>query len=106
SRGAHVEFPVDAARPGGEPVISVFTTRPDTLFGATYMVLAPEHTLVESIVPSRWPEGTKPAWTGGYATPTEAVTAYRAQAAAETEAERTAEARVKTGVFTGAYAIN
>jgi leucyl-tRNA synthetase len=106
SRGAHVEFPVDAARPGGEPVISVFTTRPDTLFGATYMVLAPEHTLVDSIIPSDWPEGTKPAWTGGYATPTEAVTAYRAQAAAETEAERTAEARVKTGVFTGAYAIN
>jgi leucyl-tRNA synthetase len=102
SRGAHVEFPMDAA----EPVISVFTTRPDTLFGATYMVLAPEHTLVDAIVPAQWPEGTRPAWTGGHATAAEAVAAYRAQAAAKTEAERTAEARVKTGVFTGAYAIN
>jgi leucyl-tRNA synthetase len=101
SRGAHVDFPMD-----GDDVISVFTTRPDTLFGATYMVLAPEHALVERIVPVRWPEGTKPAWTGGHATPTEAVTAYRAAAAAKTDEERTAEGKVKTGVFTGAYATN
>src|SRR3954449_7106906 len=53
SQGAHVDFPVE-----GDAVISVFTTRPDTLFGATYMVLAPEHALVERIVPMRWPEGT------------------------------------------------
>jgi leucyl-tRNA synthetase len=102
SRGAHVEFPMAAS----EQVISVFTTRPDTLFGATYMVLAPEHTLVDRCVPSQWPEGTKPAWTGGHATPAEAVAAYRQQAAAKTEEERTADARVKTGVFTGAFAIN
>jgi leucyl-tRNA synthetase len=101
SRGAHVDFPMD-----GDDVISVFTTRPDTLFGATYMVLAPEHALVERIVPVRWPEGTKPAWTGGHATPAEAVTAYRAAAAAKTDEERTAEGKVKTGVFTGAYATN
>jgi leucyl-tRNA synthetase len=106
SRGAHVDFPVDGFRPDGEPVVSVFTTRPDTLFGATYMVLAPEHTLVDVIVPSEWPEGTKPAWTGGHANPADAVAAYRTQTTAKTEAERTAEARVKTGVFTGAYAIN
>ena len=106
SRGAHVDFPVDAVRPAGDPVISVFTTRPDTLFGATYMVLAPEHTLVGHIVPEAWPQGTKPAWTGGYPTPAEAVTAYRAQAAAKTEQERTADGKVKTGVFTGAYATN
>ncbi|HEU4349243.1 MAG TPA: leucine--tRNA ligase [Actinoplanes sp.] len=106
SRGAEVHFPVDAFRPGGEPVISVFTTRPDTLFGATYMVLAPEHTLVEHTVPDRWPDGTKPSWTGGHATPAEAVATYRAQAAAKTDQERTAETRTKTGVFTGAYATN
>ncbi|MEV4637254.1 leucine--tRNA ligase [Actinoplanes sp. NPDC049548] len=101
SRGAHVDFPMD-----GDDIISVFTTRPDTLFGATYMVLAPEHALVEAIVPAAWPEGTKDAWTGGHATPSDAVAAYRAAAAAKTEEERTADAKVKTGVFTGAYATN
>ena len=100
SRGAHVDFPIGAG------VISVFTTRPDTLFGATYMVLAPEHALVDTIVPAAWPDGTKPVWTGGHATPAEAVAAYRTQAAAKTEQERTAEGKVKTGVFTGAYATN
>jgi leucyl-tRNA synthetase len=101
SRGANVDFPVD-----DDDVISVFTTRPDTLFGATYMVLAPEHSLVERITPAAWPEGTKPAWAGGYATPGEAVDAYRAAAAAKTDEERTAEGKVKTGVFTGAFATN
>ncbi|MGA5300715.1 leucine--tRNA ligase [Nucisporomicrobium flavum] len=101
SRGAHVDFPTD-----GDDVISVFTTRPDTLFGATYMVLAPEHTLVDAIVPAAWPEGTKDAWTGGHSGPEAAVAAYRAQAAAKTEEERTADAKVKTGVFTGAFATN
>jgi leucyl-tRNA synthetase len=100
SRGAHVDFPID----GGH--IRVFTTRPDTLFGATYMVLAPEHELVESVVPAAWPEGTKDAWTGGHATPAEAVAAYRAAAAAKTEEERTADGKVKTGVFIGAFAEN
>jgi leucyl-tRNA synthetase len=101
SRGAHVDFPMD-----GDDTISVFTTRPDTLFGATYMVMAPEHGLVDSIVPAAWPEGTKDAWTGGHGTPEAAVAAYRAEAAAKTEEERTADAKVKTGVFTGAYATN
>ncbi|MER6769016.1 leucine--tRNA ligase [Streptomyces bacillaris] len=101
SEGARVEFPVDGA--GG---ITVFTTRQDTLFGATYMVLAPEHDMVERIIPAAWPEGTHPVWTGGYATPAEAVTAYRKQAAAKSDVERQAEAKDKTGVFTGAYATN
>jgi len=70
------------------------------------MVLAPEHALVDTVVPAAWPEGTKDAWTGGHATPAAAVAAYRAQAAAKTEQERTADAKVKTGVFTGAYATN
>jgi leucyl-tRNA synthetase len=101
SRGAHVDFPMD-----GDDTISVFTTRPDTLYGATYMVLAPEHALVDTIVPAAWPAGTKPAWTGGYDTPEAAVAAYRAQTAAKTDDERTADAKVKTGVFTGGYATN
>ncbi|MDJ1640824.1 leucine--tRNA ligase [Streptomyces pakalii] len=101
SEGARVEFPVDTA--GG---ITVFTTRQDTLFGATYMVLAPEHDMVERIIPAAWPEGTHPVWTGGHASPAEAVTAYRKQAAAKSDVERQAEAKDKTGVFTGAYATN
>ncbi len=117
SEGARVRFPI--ADPGSDAgaavgtgaersVIEVFTTRPDTLFGATYMVLAPEHPLVDRIVPASWPEGTRDAWRGeqGTATPVEAVAAYKAQAAAKTEVERQSEGRQKTGVFTGAYAVN
>jgi leucyl-tRNA synthetase len=100
SEGARVRFPIDGS------FIEVFTTRPDTLFGATYMVLAPEHPLVEQIVPAQWPEGTKDAWTGGAPTPAEAVAAYKAQAAAKSEVERQTEGRQKTGVFTGAHATN
>ena len=101
SEGARVDFPVD-----GAGSITVFTTRQDTLFGATYMVLAPEHELVEQITPTAWPDGTHAVWTGGHATPAEAVTAYRKQAAAKSDVERQAEAKDKTGVFTGAYATN
>ncbi|TVL91870.1 leucine--tRNA ligase [Streptomyces sp. SAJ15] len=103
SEGARVDFAVD-----GHPdaKVTVFTTRQDTLFGATYMVLAPEHELVEEIVPAAWPESTHEVWTGGHATPGEAVAAYRKQAMAKSDVERQAEAKDKTGVFTGAYAIN
>ncbi|MFB8033201.1 leucine--tRNA ligase [Streptomyces sp. NPDC056004] len=101
SEGARVDFPVD-----GDGSITVFTTRQDTLFGATYMVLAPEHELVEQITPAAWPEGTHAVWTGGYASPAEAVAAYRKLAAAKSDVERQAEAKDKTGVFTGAYATN
>ncbi|CAL9442323.1 leucine--tRNA ligase [Streptomyces sp. enrichment culture] len=100
SEGARVDFPIDGER------ITVFTTRPDTLFGASYMVLAPEHPLVEKFTPAAWPEGTHDVWTGGHATPAEAVSAYRAQAAAKSDVERQAEAKDKTGVFIGAYATN
>ncbi|MGW0733858.1 leucine--tRNA ligase [Streptomyces sp. NPDC002851] len=103
SEGARVDFKVTT---NGEDAITVFTTRQDTLFGATYMVLAPEHPLVEKITPAAWPEGTHDVWTGGHATPTDAVAAYRKQAAAKSDVERQAEAKDKTGVFTGAYAIN
>ena len=71
--------------------IPVFTTRPDTVFGATYVVLAPEHPLVEQITTAR---------------AAAAVTAYVERHADETEIERTNAEREKTGVFTGAYAIN
>ncbi|MFJ3834295.1 leucine--tRNA ligase [Streptomyces sp. NPDC090054] len=101
SEGARVDFAV-----GDAGAITVFTTRPDTLFGATYMVLAPEHELVTAVVPAAWPEGTHPVWTGGHATPTDAVDAYRKQAASKSDVERQAEAKDKTGVFTGAYATN
>ena len=71
--------------------LRVFTTRPDTLFGATYMVLAPEHALVERLTHSEQRA---------------AVEAYREQAARKSELERTELQKEKTGVFTGAYAIN
>jgi leucyl-tRNA synthetase len=100
SRGAHIDFPYD----GGS--LRVFTTRPDTVFGATYMVLAPEHAAVDTVVPAAWPEGTKPAWTGGHATPAEAVAEYRRLAAGKSDVERQADAKEKTGVFIGAYATN
>ncbi|WP_369379048.1 leucine--tRNA ligase [Streptomyces sp. cg36] len=100
SEGARVDFAV------GDDAITVFTTRQDTLFGATYMVLAPEHELVDTIVPAAWPEGTHEVWTGGHATPAEAVAKYRAFAASKSDVERQADAKEKTGVFTGAYAVN
>jgi leucyl-tRNA synthetase len=105
SEGAQVTFP--ARTPGGEARgIEVFTTRPDTLFGATYMVLAPDHPLVGELTPPQWPEGTPASWTGAAATPAEAVAAYQRAAAAKSEFERQSETRAKTGVFVGAYATN
>jgi leucyl-tRNA synthetase len=106
STGATIRFPVEE-HAGVE--IEVFTTRPDTLFGATYMVLAPEHPLVDVIVPSEWPTDTPTAWRGTFGLdvlPGEAVRRYREFAASKTELERQAEGREKTGCFIGAYAHN
>lgn len=108
STGAEVDFdviPVGSAsstevanpaqsfetEPGDGDIITVFTTRPDTLYGATYMVLAPEHPLVEKI--------TTPAQK-------EAVEQYRKTVAAKSDRDRMADTKEKSGVFTGAYAIN
>ncbi|MBB3049675.1 leucyl-tRNA synthetase [Prauserella isguenensis] len=99
SRGANVRFPV------GDEAIEVFTTRPDTLFGSTYMVLAPEHPLVDKLTADAWPEGAKDAWTGGAATPAEAVEAYRKETSRKSDLDRQ-ETREKTGVFTGSFATN
>ncbi|MGH9184124.1 MAG: leucine--tRNA ligase [Acidimicrobiales bacterium] len=116
SPGARVWFPLAHDL---HTAIPVFTTRPDTLFGATYMVLAPEHPLLPQITAGAWPEATPPAWRGaglagvvegadvtGWRSPPEAVAAYRHHASTRSELERQTESRVKTGVFTGASAIN
>ncbi len=108
SEGAHIDFVIsDEAVESGttEPKIRVFTTRPDTLFGATYMVLAPEHELVDAITTDAWPSGTSDAWTGGAANPADAVAAYRHETSQKSDLDRQ-ENKTKTGVFTGAYAIN
>jgi leucyl-tRNA synthetase len=86
SEGAEIEFKIDS-----QQKIHVFTTRPDTLYGATYMVLAPEHSLVDLIVTEeQWP----------------VLREYRERAARKSELERTDLAKEKTGVFTGGFAIN
>ncbi|MDQ0857994.1 leucine--tRNA ligase [Bacillus sp. V2I10] len=87
SEGAHVHFGID----GHDQTFTVFTTRPDTLFGATYAVLAPEHALVKDITT---------------ADQKEAVAAYIDKMKSKSDLERTDLAKEKTGVFTGAYAIN
>ncbi len=113
STGASVDFGV----PGRDDVITVFTTRPDTLFGATYMVLAPEHPLVDELVPTDWPGATigeelsevPAAWKGIFGLdvgPADAVRRYREFAAQKSELERQAEGKDKTGVFIGAFAVN
>jgi leucyl-tRNA synthetase len=99
STGAAVLFEAT----GGD--IEVFTTRPDTLFGATYLVLAPEHDLVDGLVASSWPDGVDPRWTFDAATPAQAVAAYRQAIAAKSDLERQ-ENKTKTGAFLGAYAVN
>ena len=100
SEGAVIDF--DLA-PGG--AVQVFTTRPDTLFGATFLVLAPEHPALDDL-PAAYPPDVPAAWTAGAGTPREAVDAYRLLAQTRTDAERTDEGREKTGVFTGLSATN
>ena len=87
SQGANVVFKVD----GHEDTLTVFTTRPDTLFGATYMVVSPEHPILQKI--------TTPEQKA-------AVEKYQADSAKKSDFERADLNKTKTGVFTGAYAVN
>lgn len=87
SQGAEVEFAIS----GRDDIVTVFTTRPDTLFGATFVALAPEHSLAKKLATTEHKN---------------AVEAYIADAAGKSEIERMNETREKTGVFTGSYAIN
>jgi leucyl-tRNA synthetase len=87
SEGAEVKFQIS----NSESQITVFTTRPDTLFGATYMVLSPEHKLVDQITTPQQRD---------------AVAKYKAEVSKKSDLERTELAKEKTGVFTGAHAIN
>jgi leucyl-tRNA synthetase len=136
SEGAEVDFQIADS----SEKIRVFTTRPDTLFGATYMVLAPEHPLLAkwlkhfddiwqmvrqrlgkrkeksilrhglsknvAAIPVEWAADTRREWTFDSETPRKAIAAYRSYAATKSDLERTELAKDKTGVFTGAYAIN
>ncbi|MGH3564108.1 MAG: class I tRNA ligase family protein, partial [Mycobacterium sp.] len=104
STGASVLFAADATA-GGVVDIEVFTTRPDTLFGSSYLVLAPEHDLVDRVVAAAWPDRVGPQWTFGAATPVEAVAAYRKAIVAKSDLERQGN-KAKTGVFLGSYATN
>lgn len=87
SFGAEIDFPVL----GEENVIKVFTTRPDTIFGATYVVLAPEHPLVDMVTDTEYRD---------------AVNVYKERSAEKSDLERTELAKEKTGCFTGGYALN
>src|SRR6266850_1943650 len=87
SEGAEIDFKIDKAK----EKIRVFTTRPDTLYGGTFLVLAPEHPLIDLIVTEeQWP----------------AIREYREKTARKSELERAELTKEKTGVFTGAHAIN
>lgn len=87
SQGAEIEFSVD----GRDDIITVFSTRPDTIFGATFLVLAPEHPLAKELA------------TGDFVEP---VNSYIKEAVKKTEIDRMNDTKEKTGVFTGSYAVN
>lgn len=87
SEGANIRFEID----GHDESFTVFTTRPDTVFGATYAVLSPEHELIDQITAENYKDSIKD---------------YQERAARKSDLERTDLAKVKTGTFTGAYAIN
>ena len=105
SEGAYVDFAVA----GVDEPITVYTTRPDTLFGASYVVLAPEHELVDQLLanaPTQWADDTPQSWRGEGGSPAESVAAYQRYTSRRSAVERQADSANKTGVFTGSYATN
>src|SRR3954468_17627396 len=104
SEGARLTFEVDAP---GTPKLDVFTTRPDTLFGATFAVVAPEHPLLDAELPAEWPEGMPAPWRGPeeHDGPADAVAAYRKAAARASERQRQMDTE-RSGVYTGLDAIH
>jgi leucyl-tRNA synthetase len=115
SEGAEIRFDIKNPLPLGSsliPQLTVFTTRPDTIFGATYMVVAPEHWLVQQYRPSTWPANVPDNWKHGFvleeipATPIDAIQKYQKFASSKSDLERTELAKDKTGIFSGMYAIN
>jgi leucyl-tRNA synthetase len=110
SEGADVYFTAQTPH-GAKRGLEVYTTRPDTLFGVTFLVLAPEHPLVDELTTSEWPVGTSAAWCcpspsgGPTGSPREAVNGYVRWASSLSDRQRQAQT-TKTAVFTGSYAIN
>lgn len=120
SRGADVVFQVvdqtgarvglsaasgDSASQEAKGGLVVYTTRPDTIFGVTFVVVSPEHDLTEH-APEAWPADTPEDWKGGFGTPQEAVAAYRQRAERATATDRVNAGNEKSGVFTGLFALN
>ena len=110
SEGADVYFTAQIPD-GSQRRLEVYTTRPDTLFGVTFIALAPENPLVGELTTDEWPVGTPPAWrgpspSGGPADPPqEAVDTYLRWASSRSDRQRQAQT-TKTAVFTGSYAVN
>ena len=110
SEGASIDF---AGAGWAGVTVTVFTTRPDTLPGATYLALSPEHPLIAALTAPAWPTGTPASWryraAGGEDAPPAAVAAYQARAAQLADRAQGAghdRAVDKTGVFTGSYVVN
>jgi leucyl-tRNA synthetase len=105
SDGADIALPIVGDQ---DDRIEVFTTRPDTLYGATFVVLAPEHPMAARLVAKTWPDATPARWRGQPAAqhPAAAVAAYRAATARLSDRQRAAGDAAKSGVFTGGYAVN
>ncbi|MEA2432513.1 MAG: leucyl-tRNA synthetase, partial [Thermoleophilaceae bacterium] len=107
SEGARLTFEVSRDGADRGERLDVFTTRPDTLFGATFAVVAPEHPLLDDGLPAEWPEGMPEKWRGpgDHGGPAEAVATYRAAASRASERQRQMDTE-RTGVYTGLDAIH
>src|SRR5919206_3770479 len=112
SEGARVEFAIGG---DADARLPVFTTRPDTLYGVTFVAVAPEHALLDAGLPDAYPAGTPPVWRGagqggappgGYVTPAAAVAAARERASRHSDRQREAEAAHPAAIYTGIDAVH